>query len=88
MQVTYNNCSKIFNDLGFSHTDAEIYSTGVVVMEFTRGETLIQFYKDGVSNDCEFTIGTEEREVVYIGKLSSVEFLEELLKNIDYEYNI
>lgn len=83
--ITYDNCDTVFGELKFKLEYTHIYSTGYANKHYTKGDIEIMFHIDNKTKENEFIIGKGEREVVYIGKLSSKEFLQELLKNIDYE---
>lgn len=86
--ICYNSCSQIFNELGFELVNTHFYSSGYGEKTFRKEKVVITFYQDNKSKESEFIIAEHDRGVVYIGKLSSQEFLEELLNNIDYEYNV
>lgn len=86
--ICYNSCSQIFSELGFELINTHFYSTGYGEKTFLKGRVVITFYQDDKTKESEFIMEDGERGVVYIGKISSKEFLEELLKNIDYEYNV
>lgn len=86
--ICYNSCSQVFKELGFELVGTHFYSSGYGEKTYRRGRLVITFFQDNNSKESEFIIADKEREIVYIGKLSSKEFLEELLKNIDYEHYI
>lgn len=83
--IDYNNCTSIFEELGFEVTNTHFYSTGFASKTYMKDDICIMFYQDDLSKDSEFIISKGERDVVYVGRLSSEEFVKELLKNLDYE---
>lgn len=78
----------IFLEEGFQLTETHFYSSGFGTKTYEKDDVTITFYLDDLTKENEFIIGKGEREIVYIGKISSGSFLKELLNNINYECTI
>jgi hypothetical protein len=86
--INYNNCHKLFREEGFEEEDTHIFSSGIIIKTYIKGDIQISFYQDNITKSCEFAISKGERELVFIGKLLSENFFKELIKSIDYEHII
>lgn len=86
--ISYNNCDSTFAEEGFQLIETHFYSSGFGTKTYQKNNMVITFYLDDLTKENEFIIGKGEREVIYVGKISSTEFFKELIKNIDYEYNV